>query len=139
MAQTLIVLAVLLAVWVASGWRRRSDAPGTDRFVPRGLQCCASHPYRHEGTSMPQSSAPDGASHPDAPSPRQALHVNAWNLLLLVPLLMLITPVFNQDSPRLFGMPFFYWYQFAWVPVGVICVALVYLKTRDKQGATKHD
>ena len=33
---------------------------------------------------------------------------------------MLITPWFNADEPRLFGMPFFYWIQFAFVPVGVV-------------------
>ena len=60
------------------------------------------------------------------------LRVNPWNLLLLVPFLMLITPLFNSDQPRLFGMPFFYWIQFAFVPVGVICVAVVYLRTRDE-------
>jgi hypothetical protein len=27
-------------------------------------------------------------------------------------------------------MPFFYWSQFLWVPVGVICVAIVYVKTK---------
>jgi hypothetical protein len=53
-----------------------------------------------------------------------------WNLLLLLPLLMLITPWFNKAEPRLFGLPFFYWYQFAFVFVGVACVAIVY-------GATK--
>lgn len=78
---------------------------------------------------MPGSPPPSGAPHKD--SPAKALHVNAWNLLLLIPIFMVFTPVFNHDSPRLFGMPFFYWYQFAWVPVGVICVGLVYLKTTD--------
>jgi len=29
------------------------------------------------------------------------LRVNPWNLLLLVPFLMLITPLFNSDQPRL--------------------------------------
>ena len=61
------------------------------------------------------------------------LRVNPWNLLLLVPFLMLITPWINFMEPRLFGMPFFYWIQFAFVPVGVICVAVVYLRTRDEQ------
>ena len=59
------------------------------------------------------------------------LRVTPWNLLLLVPFLMLITPLFNSVEPRLFGMPFFYWIQFAFVPVGVACVAVVYLRTRD--------
>jgi uncharacterized membrane protein len=60
------------------------------------------------------------------------LRVTPWNLLLLVPFLMLITPLFNSVEPRLFGMPFFYWIQFAFVPVGVVCVAAVYVRTRDE-------
>ncbi|ASU80388.1 DUF3311 domain-containing protein [Actinopolyspora erythraea] len=48
-----------------------------------------------------------------------------WNLLLLVPLLMLVTPLWNHDEPRLFGLPMFYWSQFLFVPLGVVCVGLV--------------
>ena len=62
----------------------------------------------------------------------QGLRWNAWNLLLLVPFLMLVTPWFNSVEPQLFGMPFFYWSQFAFVPVGVLSVAVVYLRTRDE-------
>jgi uncharacterized membrane protein len=53
-----------------------------------------------------------------------------WNLLLVVPLLILVTPLFNFDKPRLFGMPFFYWFQLAFVVVGVVCVGVVYAMTR---------
>jgi hypothetical protein len=68
--------------------------------------------------------------------PKTGLRWSNWNLLLLLPLLMLITPWFNVDQPRLFGMPFFYWYQFAFVPLGVLCVALVYIKTKDQPVVT---
>lgn len=68
--------------------------------------------------------------------PKTGLRWSNWNLLLLVPLLMLITPWFNVDQPRLFGMPFFYWYQFAFVPLGVLCVAVVYIKTKDEPVVT---
>jgi len=68
--------------------------------------------------------------------PKSGLRWSNWNLLLIVPLLMLITPWFNQDEPRLFGLPFFYWYQFAFVPLGVLAVGLVYVKTKDKPVAT---
>ena len=57
-----------------------------------------------------------------------------WNLLLLLPLLMLITSLYNRNDPRLFGLPFFYWFQFAFVFVGVASVALVYSKTRHLRG-----
>ena len=68
--------------------------------------------------------------------PKTGLRWSNWNLLLIVPLLMLITPWFNMDEPRLFGLPFFYWYQFAFVPLGVLCVGLVYLKTKDEPVVT---
>ena len=63
---------------------------------------------------------------------RTGLRFTPWNLLLLVPFLMLVTPWFNALEPRLFGMPFFYWVQFVWVFVGVACVTVVYVKTRDE-------
>ncbi|RJQ83442.1 DUF3311 domain-containing protein [Pseudonocardiaceae bacterium YIM PH 21723] len=65
------------------------------------------------------------------PGQRSGLIWSNWNLLLLVPMLMLITPLFNVDEPRVWGLPAFYWAQFLFVPIGVICVALVYVKTKD--------
>ena len=76
---------------------------------------------------------------PSVTSGSGGLHHSPWNWLLLVPLLMLITPIFNSDEPRLFGLPFFYWYQFLWVLVGVICVAIVYAKTKHIRGAAARD
>jgi hypothetical protein len=64
------------------------------------------------------------------------LQFSPWNLFLLIPLLMLVTPWFNFDKPRLFGLPFFYWFQFAFVFVGVACVATVYVMTKDKPVVT---
>jgi len=55
----------------------------------------------------------------------------AWYWLLLIPLVgLLIPPIYNSEDPELFGMPFFYWYQLAWVPLSVAVTALVYVKTR---------
>ncbi|WP_410667029.1 DUF3311 domain-containing protein [Amycolatopsis sp. cmx-4-68] len=62
----------------------------------------------------------------------RGLRFSPWNLLLIVPLLVLVTPLFNMDGPRLFGMPFFYWFQFLMVAVGVLSTWIVYLMTRDK-------
>lgn len=72
----------------------------------------------------------ESTARPDEPG--SGLRWNAWNLFLLIPFLMLVTPWYNSVEPRLFGMPFFYWSQFAWVPVGVVCVAIVYVMTRDR-------
>ncbi|MGB9279700.1 MAG: DUF3311 domain-containing protein [Pseudonocardiaceae bacterium] len=56
-----------------------------------------------------------------------------WKVLLLVPLLALVTPLFNSDEPRVWGFPAFYWGQFLFVPLGVICVAVVYFKAGDRR------
>ncbi len=65
----------------------------------------------------------------------EGLRFSPWNLLLLVPFLMLVVPWFNHDEPRVFGIPFFYWSQFLFVPLGVVCVSLVYVFTRDRAPA----
>jgi Protein of unknown function (DUF3311) len=50
-----------------------------------------------------------------------------WNWLLLLPLVaVLYPPLYNRSNPWLFGMPFFYWFQLAVIPVSVVCTLLVY-------------
>ncbi|MFC4858107.1 DUF3311 domain-containing protein [Actinophytocola glycyrrhizae] len=53
-----------------------------------------------------------------------------WNLLLLIPFIVLFTPIYNRETPALFGMPFFYWFQFTLILVGVLCTITVYRMTR---------
>ncbi len=54
-----------------------------------------------------------------------------WNWLLLLPLVAtLIPPFFNRQSPALFDIPFFYWYQLAAIAIGVTSTLVVYLMTR---------
>ena len=56
----------------------------------------------------------------------------AWNSLLALPALGLAFPgIYSHAEPSLFGFPFFYWYQFAWVLGAAVISALVYFKTRD--------
>ena len=39
-----------------------------------------------------------------------------WYLLLILPFIgTLLPPLYNHARPALFGLPFFYWYQLAWV------------------------
>jgi MFS superfamily sulfate permease-like transporter len=85
---------------------------------------------------MPPSASPPPDAQPDGARSPSALVFSAWNLLLLVPLLMLVTPWFNKDRPRLAGLPFFYWYQFAFVVVGVVCVWVVFMMTRKHSAVT---
>lgn len=51
--------------------------------------------------------------------------------LLLVPYLALLWPgLYARSEPTLFGFPFFYWYQFAWVLLSAVLTALVHVVTR---------
>jgi hypothetical protein len=55
----------------------------------------------------------------------------AWYLLLLLPYVFLLWPAFYARSePTLFGFPFFYWYQFLWVPIAAALTGIVYFRTR---------
>jgi hypothetical protein len=54
--------------------------------------------------------------------------------LLLIPIVLpLLTPLYNADSPRLFGFPRFYWLQLAFIIVGVATTTLVYQMTKRKR------
>lgn len=55
---------------------------------------------------------------------------NPWNLLLILPFIVLLTPLYNRESPEFIGMPFFYWFQFLVIPLGVLCTIIVYRMTR---------
>jgi hypothetical protein len=58
-----------------------------------------------------------------------------WTWLLLIPLLgVLIPPIYNTRDPELFGVPFFYWYQMAWIPISVLVTVIVYRATRRGGG-----
>jgi hypothetical protein len=46
---------------------------------------------------------------------------------------LLVPTLYNQGDPELIGIPFFYWYQLAWVPVSVLVTAFVYRKTREPE------
>ena len=48
-------------------------------------------------------------------------------LILLLPFAGLLwVPFYDRPDPSLFGFPFFYWYQLAWVPVTSALVWLVW-------------
>ena len=59
------------------------------------------------------------------------LHINhrstaMWFLLLIPFIGLLWVPFYNFQEPALFGFPFFYWYQLAWVPISSVLIWLVY-------------
>jgi hypothetical protein len=44
--------------------------------------------------------------------------------------LPLLTPLYNFENPRLWGLPAFYWLQLSFVFVGVATTSIVYQMTR---------
>jgi hypothetical protein len=69
-----------------------------------------------------------------APAPRT--DHSPWNWLLVIPIVLpLLTPIFNFDSPRLWGFPAFYWLQFLFILVGVVTTTIVYRLTRRPRPA----
>jgi uncharacterized membrane protein YadS len=56
-------------------------------------------------------------------------------VLLLVPFAaMLAVPLYNRAGPELAGIPFFYWYQLLWIPLGALLLLPVYrAENRDKR------
>jgi peptidoglycan/LPS O-acetylase OafA/YrhL len=54
-----------------------------------------------------------------------------WVLLLVLPYLGLCFPqIYARSTPTLWGFPFFYWYQFAWVIAASALLAIVYQKLK---------
>jgi hypothetical protein len=50
-----------------------------------------------------------------------------WYVLLALPFAgLLYVPLYATKDPELFGFPFFYWYQLAWVPVAALLTWTVY-------------
>ena len=71
------------------------------------------------------------------PSPRQSdlMIVSGTLCNKMAPALrknvaVLWVPWYNHTDPTLFGFPFFYWYQLAWVVGSALITGLVYARTR---------
>ena len=59
----------------------------------------------------------------------------SWYLLLVVPTVApLLTPLYNQLTPVLWGIPFFYWYQLACAVLAIVVIAVVHVATRPRRG-----
>jgi hypothetical protein len=55
--------------------------------------------------------------------------------LMLLPVLGVLFPwIYNTDSPQFIGIPFFWWYQLAWVP-GCAIVTFVVYRSTTKRGS----
>ena len=51
-----------------------------------------------------------------------------WYVVLFIPFFVAIwVPLYNRVEPALFGIPFFYWFQFVWIVVAAVVTGLAYL------------
>jgi hypothetical protein len=46
---------------------------------------------------------------------------------------LLYVPLFDSIEPRIFGIPFFYWYQMLWTILGAFCILPVYLHEKKQE------
>jgi len=76
-----------------------------------------------------RSGANDGV-----PPTNKTLLVIAGVLLALPVIALLWVSSYNRENPRLWGFPFFFWYQFLWV---FLCAGLTYTAHRLVLAARK--
>ena len=98
-------------VFEAPGRRRQPD----DALAPP--QIASKSPLPHEGRRR---------------RPR-ARGLSRWNLLVVVAVVIpLLTPLYNRVQPRLFGLPFFYWSQMAFIGLAACVTTAVYQATKRR-------
>lgn len=62
-----------------------------------------------------------------------ANRLTPWHLLLLIPFVAVLwVPFYNSVEPRVFGFPYFYAYQIAWVVLSSLLIGIVYVAVRSK-------
>ncbi|HEY5833217.1 DUF3311 domain-containing protein [Streptomyces sp.] len=67
-------------------------------------------------------------------TPRRALA----GICLVIPFVALLwVDSYSRLTPEFIGIPFFYWYQLAWVPVGAALTYAAYVLVRAEERARK--
>lgn len=56
----------------------------------------------------------------------------AYSFLALVCVVALAAPFYNRQAPRLWGLPFFIWFQMAWVIVAALATAVAHRVAGDQ-------
>ena len=83
--------------------------------------------------SADTSSASSPPIPPLPPAAKRSDH-SPWNYVLLIPIVLpLLTFLYNSETPRLFGIPFFFWFQMLLAPLAVLAsVSAFYLARRTR-------
>jgi hypothetical protein len=117
-------------------WDPWTRAPAPKAPPPLEFQAPAQPPpspvFQPSGGSRPLAAHQRPTRH-EAPQDRRRER-SRWYLLLLVALVVpLLTPLYNRISPELWGLPFFYWCQMAFVVMGASVTGIVQLATRRRR------
>lgn len=77
-------------------------------------------------------------SHAPKPSTRSSRGRGVYvvvGVLLLIPIVLpLLVNTYARTEPQLFGFPFFFWYQFMWIPIAAALTYACYiLVTRQRK------
>lgn len=57
---------------------------------------------------------------------RMAVKTGWYAAVAIIFAVALWVPIYNRVDPRLFGTPFFYWFQFVWIIVTALVTAAAY-------------
>ncbi|MBM9503574.1 DUF3311 domain-containing protein [Actinacidiphila acididurans] len=77
---------------------------------------------------------PDSADRPPLVTPRRALA----GICIVIPFVALLwVNSYARTTPEFIGIPFFYWYQMAWVPVSAALTYTAYLLVRAEERAQR--
>src|ERR1700692_5079212 len=97
------------------------------REIPRGAIDAFNALHCGSANLLDENLDPIIDSQPKMSFPSRPLWSSPMWVLLLLPFVGLLwVPFYNFQDPALFGFPFFYWYQLAWVPISSLPIWLVY-------------
>ncbi len=63
---------------------------------------------------------------PKRPAPTRFARVLVYLAFLVIAVVALWVPLYNRAEPALWGIPFFYWFQMAWILVAAVATAVAY-------------
>src|ERR1039457_797795 len=90
------------------------------------------------GPEIEKESTMTEVSHSQDPPPAALVHPaltdrSPWNWLLLIPIVLpLLTFLYNRETPRPLGFPFFFWFQLFITLLAAGVTAIVYLMTKPR-------
>lgn len=94
----------------------------------------AEHNPGDAASSPGLSGGPDRTERQQKNDRQQSNDRSPWNWLLVPAIVVpLLVPLYNRIEPTLFGWPFFYWGQLAFIALGVATTSVVFQMTKTRK------